>query len=63
MENNAWVDNETIALFPYDAGSDDGPSYTSANDESIPHVPIALINTSPFAMGVPVGTLTFVKEP
>ena len=37
--------------------------YTSPNDESNPHVPIAQITTSPFSAGVTLGTFTFVRQP
>ncbi len=42
-----WIESLTVDLFPYDAGTDDGSAFTSANAESSPHELIALIADDP----------------
>ena len=64
FENGDFVDQKTVVLYAYDAGTDSGPNYTSPNEPTIPPVPIFLIETSPFKYGnvvEPVGTFTFSK--
>jgi len=39
--NGSWVDQVTIGLKVYDAGSDDGTRFDSLNQESLPHVAIS----------------------
>lgn len=57
-DGNAWVQNLNIPLFPYDAGTDSGTSYTSGNQATTPAQPItSLINVTPFN-DKPIGTLT-----
>ncbi|MFT5245117.1 MAG: hypothetical protein ACI8QQ_003065 [Psychroserpens sp.] len=58
-DDTTWVDEIIIPLFPYDAGTDSGMFYTSANQATTPNFePIAvLINQSPFN-AKPIGTLT-----
>ncbi len=58
--NGAWIDT-TIQLYPWDAGTDDGLTFTSADSPSSPHVPIALITGSPFSGTPPVATFTFTR--
>jgi len=40
-ENGAWISLLDLDLLPYDAGTDDGTTFTSPNDESDPHQPIS----------------------
>ena len=54
-----WVSELTVVLYPYDAGTDSGVNYTSPDLPTNPADPIAVITGSPFAAGVPIGTLTF----
>ena len=54
---DTWVD-KTITAFAYDAGTDDGGTYSSPNAESSPHIPIAQIAASPIN-GENVGSYTF----
>ncbi len=57
-----WVEELVIDVFPYDAGTDSGIAYTSPDLATVPPDPIMPINGYPFAMDVPLGTLTFTKQ-
>jgi hypothetical protein len=57
-----WVDELTVTLFPWDAGTDSGPSYASADQPTVPPVPLFAINSAPFTPGEPIGTFTFRLE-
>jgi hypothetical protein len=62
FENGAWRDEVRIDLDPYDAGTDHGLSFMSADDEARPAVPIARLMGFPFLAGStvpPLGSLTF----
>lgn len=48
MDNGVWIENKTIDLYAYDAGTDDGVSYESANQDSSPKQAVAKITSSPF---------------
>ncbi|HUU45107.1 MAG TPA: spondin domain-containing protein [Acidobacteriota bacterium] len=64
-QNGAWIDSHTVDLFLYDAGTDDGEDYTSANAVTDPPEPIARIEGYPaLVQGEirPVGTFTFVRR-
>ena len=39
--NGMWVDEVTLTLDPYDAGTDNGTTYTSANADTSPKDPIS----------------------
>jgi hypothetical protein len=58
-EGGSWNPNISIPLFPYDAGTDSGVSYTSSDQPTMPNPePISvLINQGPFN-AKPIGTLT-----
>lgn len=57
-DGNSWKSSISIPLFPYDAGTDSGANYASANQPTVPAVPISsLINAGPFNNN-PIGTLT-----
>ncbi|NND71195.1 MAG: T9SS type A sorting domain-containing protein [Rhodothermales bacterium] len=43
-----WVDTIGVTAYVYDAGTDDGSTYTAANADSDPHVAIERIEQSPF---------------
>ncbi len=61
-DEGVWLDELVITLYPYDAGSDDGPDYTSANAKADPHQPIRLLTgEAPFSEA-PIGTLTFTRQ-
>ncbi|MGE0638831.1 MAG: spondin domain-containing protein [Thermoanaerobaculia bacterium] len=62
LENDEWVPGKVVALFPWDAGTDDGESFESADLEASPHHPILRLETGPFsgnAGSTPLGTFTF----
>ncbi len=64
MPNGIWVDNDTITLYAYDAGTDNGTTYTSANSNTSPQEQIMKIITSPFLVNmaaVPVGELVIER--
>jgi len=59
----SWTNEIIIPLFPYDAGTDSGLTYTSPDQQTLPNPePIsALINQSPFN-AKPIGTLTITLD-
>ena len=57
-----WQDGVPYTLFPYDAGTDSGTTFTSSNQATVPPMPIQRIDTAPLApggSGPPIGTFTF----
>jgi len=62
MSGGIWAEQIVVELFPYDAGTDSGPTYTSADQVTAPPDPIASITGTPFSPGVSLGTLTFTKQ-
>ncbi len=56
-EHNNWIDSLEVELFVYDAGTDSGTDYTSANDATVPREHIRRINEPPFLVN---GTLKSV---
>ncbi|NNF57565.1 MAG: T9SS type A sorting domain-containing protein [Rhodothermaceae bacterium] len=61
-DGSGWLSEQVVTLYAYDAGTDSGPAYTSANQDTQPQEAIALIDGAPFLVGVtvePVGTFTF----
>jgi hypothetical protein len=64
FEDGSFVDEKTVVLYAYDAGTDNGTTYTSPNDPTDPPVPIFKIEGYPFFYEdelVPLGTFTFTK--
>jgi len=64
-EGGDWVSTKTVTLYTYDAGTDDGTTYGSANSDTSPKVNIQQIGTSPFFVSgvvTPVGTFTFIRN-
>ena len=57
-----WAEEIVVELFPFDAGTDSGPTYTSPDQVTAPPESIAAIEGYPFSPGVPLGTLTFTKQ-
>ena len=56
-EGGVWKDEVLVALYPYDAGTDSGTSYSSPNDDTDPQKPIRdLSNEYPFEGTPPLGT-------
>jgi hypothetical protein len=64
LEDGAWVDQKVVELFPYDAGTDSGASYTSPDLPTEDPEAIFRIETDPFLADgrVPsLGTFTFTR--
>ena len=56
-----WTESRRVLLFPLDAGSDSGTSYTASNANTSPKEPItSLRGLGPFSEA-PVATLTFTR--
>ena len=49
-ESGTWREID-VPLQPYDSGTDSGPNYTSANDDTSPREPIARIEGPPLQVG------------
>ena len=67
-EDGAWKESETVMLLLYDAGTDDGATFTSGNADSDPAQPISRLSSesgdTDFTAGEPpVGTFVFEKLP
>ena len=59
-DGNQWRQTVVVDLDPYDAGTDSGVTYLSADDDTQPPDPITnLSNTFPFTGTPPLGTFTF----
>ena len=64
LENDEFVNEKVITLYAYDAGTDSGTNYTSANEPTDPPETIFKIEGYPFFYEdelVPLGTFTFTK--
>ena len=60
--NGDWIDEINIDLYPYDAGTDSGVDYTSADSDTNPQDPISsLQGVTPFSNEI-IGTLTISLE-
>lgn len=59
LDGDQWRPEVVVTLYPYDAGTDSGVSYTSSDLVTNPPVPIDAITGSPFTPGEPIGTMTF----
>ncbi len=60
-EFGQWAEELEVTLYPYDSGTDDGATYTSANADSSPKQPIrSLRGEAPFS-NAPIGTFTFTR--
>jgi hypothetical protein len=64
LQEGAWVEELTVDLLPYDAGTDSGQSYASPNDPTADPQPIYLIDGGPLlieGLVPPFGTFTFTR--
>jgi hypothetical protein len=64
LEDGVWVDEKVVELFPYDAGTDSGVSYTSPDLPTASPEGIFMIEGGPLLVGdsVPsLGTFTFTR--
>ena len=62
VENGQWVQSKTVALYPWDTGTDSGATFTSANLVTAPRGVITRIVTPPLGTNgytPPMGTFTF----
>ncbi len=62
IENGQWVQSKTVALFPWDTGTDSGATFASPNLVSSPRGVITRIVTPPLGTNgyaPPMGTFTF----
>jgi hypothetical protein len=62
VESGDWVAEKVVVLQPWDAGTDSGATFTSADVRTAPFEPIQLIRSGPLVVGAsvpPVGTFTF----
>jgi len=63
-EDGAFVSQKIVNGLLYDAGTDDGTTYSSANDDSSPKQPIQLVIDAPLGNGTTspvIATVTFTK--
>ncbi len=62
VENGQWVQSKTVALFPWDTGTDSGATFSSPDFVTIPRDVLTRIVTPPLAtngFAPPMGTFTF----
>jgi hypothetical protein len=62
VEGGDWVAERVVTLYPWDAGTDDGATYTSPDADSQPRQPIRTLKRPPVAQGgtvAPFGTFSF----
>ena len=61
LDGGQWVDELTVELLPYDAGTDSGTTYASADRPTSPREPIQRIEGRPLAVRgqvAPAGSFT-----
>lgn len=59
---DSWQNEITIPLFPYDAGTDSGTTYTASDQVTVPAETISsLVNQTPFN-AKPIGTITITLD-
>jgi hypothetical protein len=64
FENGRWIDERRVDLVPWDAGTDSGATFTSADRVTTPPQPISRITSAPLSPGgrvTPLGTFTFTR--
>ncbi len=62
LDGTRWLDERTVSLIPWDAGTDSGETFTSPDRATTPREAIFRIVTPPLGTGAsaaPVGTFTF----
>ncbi len=62
VENGDWVTEKVVTLYGWDAGTDNGGSYTANDSNTSPRAPITLSNYGPMNNGTPLGTFTFTRQ-
>lgn len=66
MRDGQWLEEITVPLFAYDAGTDSGIHYTSANMGTSPQTTITRLQELPFIVDTeirPLGSFTFKRMP
>lgn len=58
LEDGRWIDEVTVPLYAWDAGTDSGTAFTSSNQNTNPQEPITLQTNGPFFGTTPLATLT-----
>ena len=64
FQDNRWIEEITVFLPPYDAGTDSGVTYGSPNQDTDPPEPIREIFGLPFSSDgtvPPIGYFTFTR--
>jgi hypothetical protein len=62
FENGQWIGERRIDLVPWDAGTDSGATFRSADVVTVPPAPISRILVPPFGgVSPPLGTFTFAR--
>ncbi len=59
LQNGAWVESLVVPLLPYDAGTDNGRTFTSGNSNTSPQELIQLLTQAPLPNNIPLAELTF----
>ena len=54
-----WIADLTVDLMPWDAGTEEGDTFSLSNPASNPHIPVAQRSSSPFIGWPVIGTLRF----
>ena len=57
-----WLEQKVVTLYAWDAGTDNGTTYRSPDQDASPRQPIALIEDGPVGNGTPVGSFTFTRQ-
>jgi hypothetical protein len=60
-QGGGWIDELTVELAGYDAGTDSGLDFTSANADTMPREPIALLGAPFSTTGPLLGRYTFTR--
>gem|GEM_PF-1688058 len=66
IANGEWRKEVVVELFPWDAGTDSGPSYESADADLVPPVPISALESAPVVVNgsvPPIGRFIFRRLP
>lgn len=61
LENGEFIIEKTVDALTYDAGTDSGTTFKSANAPTDPADPITIINNPPIGNGKTIATVTFEK--
>ena len=62
VENGDWINEKVVTLYGWDAGTDNGGSYTAGDSNTSPRAPIALSTYGPMNNGTALGTFTFTRQ-